>query len=784
MKAVIMAGGDGKRLRPLTCTVPKPMARLCSRPVLDYILELLDNNGFDEAAVTLKYLPDIIIDAYPDGKYKNVKLKFITETKPLGTAGSVKNAAAGFKEPFLVISGDAVCDYDLKAVMAHHIEKSSMLTVVCTKVEDPREYGLLKLSPDNTVEKFVEKPGWSQITTDLANTGIYVLNPEVLIYIPDNKPFDFSENLFPLMMEAGMKPAGYVASGYWCDIGDFSAFKSCRADILNGKTKFAAPVPGNDKKAVKYTLIEPVFMGPDVNIGEGSVIGPNVSIEGGCSVGKNAVIKNSSVMQGVYIAENVKINSAVICDGAVIKRGSSVFEGAAVGSFAVIGENSTVCDDVLIWPEKNIPAGAAVYENVKEGAYKGEILGDEGIGGAAFAELSSERCARIGAAIASTKNGKRTGVGNDGSPAAKAVTLALISGLLSCGGNVWDFGDCFYTQLAFFTEYCGLKTGVFASEKDGDILIRLVGENGISVERKTEREIEHRYKRRDFIICEPGGCGEPDDMSSLFLMYKRELLNHADSDFSNINLNVECENTAVLNYVNGFFREYGIRGRGAGETGLRFIINNDAEKLEAFDEEGGFVPHESLVCLCCNDEFINGNDVAVPYDAPSVIDVLAEKHGRRAYRYSSEKQDFPEMQKQLMFRDLWVRDAVFMLVKIIAVIAENGGRLSDLIKAIPGFFVYSDNFEIEAAPSRLSKIIGDINAGEAPGKSPVGEAPGKSPVGEAPGLRVSNSRGDVLISPAKNGRKLKIMAEAVSEETAKELFFEIKDKIQKSIAGD
>lgn len=213
MKAVIMAGGEGSRLRPLTCNIPKPMARLCGKPIIEYIFELLLRNEITDACVTLGYLPDIICEKYPDGKYKQLNLKFITEEKPLGTAGSVKNAAKDFKEPFLVISGDAMCDYNIDKVLKYHDSIDAAVTIVAATVEDPREYGLIKTDEENRVTGFIEKPAWGQATTDLANTGIYIINPEYLSLIPDDEKFDFAKDLFPIMLERDIPIYCYHATG-------------------------------------------------------------------------------------------------------------------------------------------------------------------------------------------------------------------------------------------------------------------------------------------------------------------------------------------------------------------------------------------------------------------------------------------------------------------------------------------------------------------------------------------------------------------------------------------
>ena len=200
MKAVIMAGGRGTRLRPLTERCPKPMARLCGRPVVEYILELLAKNGVTESVLTLQYLPDQIVSHFPDNSFAGIALSFCEEAQPLGTAGSVKNAAGQIGEDLLVISGDALCDFSLREAMDQHAARCADVTIVTARVGDPREYGLVIADSDGHVTGFIEKPSFAQATSELANTGIYILSPHAVEMIPDGQIFDFAADLFPRML--------------------------------------------------------------------------------------------------------------------------------------------------------------------------------------------------------------------------------------------------------------------------------------------------------------------------------------------------------------------------------------------------------------------------------------------------------------------------------------------------------------------------------------------------------------------------------------------------------
>src|SRR5438445_10078981 len=228
-----MAGGQGTRLRPLTSNQPKPMLPIMGEPMLLHILRLLRKNSFTEVVITVQFLASIIRNFFGDGSDLDLSLTYATEDEPLGTAGSVKNAQRFLDDTFLVISGDAVTDIDLQEVVRFHREKGAAVTVTMKRVEDPLEFGIVITDEDGRVERFLEKPGWGEVFSDLINTGIYVIEPEVLEFIPGQEEFDFAQDLFPLLLEKGMPMYGYVAEGAWTDVGNLEAYMHVHRDVLD-----------------------------------------------------------------------------------------------------------------------------------------------------------------------------------------------------------------------------------------------------------------------------------------------------------------------------------------------------------------------------------------------------------------------------------------------------------------------------------------------------------------------------------------------------------------------
>ena len=241
MKAVVMAGGEGTRLRPLTSNQPKPMVPVVGKPCMEHILELLRDHGMNEVIVTVAFLPQAIRSYFGEGETLGMQIGYSVEESPLGTAGSVRLAAKQLDETFLVISGDALCDLDLTALVDFHKEKGAAVTIGLKSVENPLEFGIVVTDEEGRIERFLEKPSWGQVFSDTINTGIYVLEPEVLKHVPTDRPHDFSKELFPYLLEMGRPLYGYVMDGYWQDIGNLDQFRQANFDALEENVRLNIP---------------------------------------------------------------------------------------------------------------------------------------------------------------------------------------------------------------------------------------------------------------------------------------------------------------------------------------------------------------------------------------------------------------------------------------------------------------------------------------------------------------------------------------------------------------
>lgn len=750
-----MAGGEGRRLRPITCTMPKPMVKISGKPVLEYTFDLLLKHGFESASLTLGYMPDEIERKYENG-YGELKLDFARENEPLGTAGGVKNALKNTEEQVLVISGDAVCDFDLSGIIRYHKASSAAVTVVAKRVDEPCEYGLVNISESNRIIGFTEKPGWSQAVIDTANTGVYVIEPEVLKLIPDGEKFDFAKDLFPLLLEKGIPMFCYVSDKYWCDIGSTESFLLCQNDALNGN--FPTPKISLSEPA-DFTVIPPVFIGENVDISAGAVIGPYASLESGCSVASGAEIRYSSVGSNASVGRNASVTGSIVCSGAVVKNGAAVYENSVIGAGAVIGCNSTVKPNVKIWPQKIIPNNSVVDSNVKFGYVRHSFVSGDGFGNSSSERIDCETCLKIGRALGSFGFGKKTAVGTDGSPHSAVLAKALSAGIQSSGGAVRNFGECFRQQLEFGVELFGLTCGVYVGNNgNGDRTVSVCSEGGLPLSRMMERSLEACIRNGDYTDSPESETGDCFEIFSLAEHYEKHLIKQVPSGLTDFSVGFKSDNPLLEYTANRVLKKL----NAIPDDNLVFYVSSDGCTLKAVTKNHE-AEHHMLLAIACCDEMKKGKDIALAYDAPRFIDELGEKFGVSVHRYSlSAAEGTKASVINLAIKQPFLRDPLFLAVRILSIIQESGLSLDELLMNLPQKYIKREKVMIDYPPSSLAEKL-FVN----------GEASEKS----LSGIMIQRSNGKVFVVPERSGDIVRVLAESDSMEAAEELCGGIAEKI-------
>jgi mannose-1-phosphate guanylyltransferase/phosphomannomutase len=513
MRAVLMAGGSGTRLRPLTCDLPKPMVPVLNRPISEHIINLLKRNGINEVIATLYYLPDVMRDYFQDGSEFGVQMTYaVEEDQPLGTAGCVKNIAELLDDTFLVISGDGITDFDLKEAIRFHKEKGSKATLVLAHVPNPVEFGVVITDSENRIKRFLEKPSTSEIFSDTVNTGTYILEPEVLDYLPANQETDFSKDLFPLLLDKGEPMFGYVAEGYWCDIGHLDAFREAQYDALSGKVEmFLDYYPQKSPRLWigQNTEIDPsAKIEPPVMIGDNCRIGARAKIKSGTVIGDNVTIGNdaqlerSIVWNGAIIGEEAYLQACVISRGTRVDRRAQVLEASVIGAQSTVGEEAQISPKVRVWPNKQIESGAILNINLIWGnTAQRNLFGQRGVSGLANIDITPEFAVKLGAAYGSTlKPGSHVTVSRDQRSISRMVSRSLISGLMSVGINVQNLEATAIPLARAVMPTLGVTGGVHVRlhpDRSDHILIEFFDEDGIDIPKGKEKKIEGAYFKED-----------------------------------------------------------------------------------------------------------------------------------------------------------------------------------------------------------------------------------------------------------------------------------------------
>ncbi len=679
MRAVLMAGGSGTRLRPLTCDLPKPMVPILNRPIAEHIINLLKRNNIREVIATLHYLPDVMRDYFQDGSKFGIEMTYsVEEDQPLGTAGCVKNIQQWLNDTFLVISGDGITDFDLQAAIKFHRQKQSKATLVLTRVPNPVEFGVVITDEQGHIRRFLEKPSTSEIFSDTVNTGTYILEPEVLDYLPDNEESDFSKDLFPLLLEKGEPLYGYIAEGYWCDVGHLEAYRQAQYDALDRKVKidfaYQEKSPGLWLGSNTYIdstakIETPVLIGsncrigPRVNIEAGTVIGNNVTI------GADADLKRPIIWNGVTIGEEAHLRACTVARGTRVDRRAQILEGAVVGPLSCVGEEAQIAPSVRVWPNKRIESGAILNINLIWGnTAQRNLFGQRGVSGLANIDITPEFAVKLGAAYGSTlKVGSTVLVSRDQRSVSRMVARSLIAGLMSAGIHVQNLEATAIPISRTMTTTLGVVGGIhirLEPDRPDHILIEFFDKHGINISKSREKKIEGAYFKEDLRrvpIEEIGNVTYPHQVIETYnLSFEKHLnveaIRHSGAKIvidygyavsgavlpllltkfscDAVVLNASLKQTALsaeeketLLYQLGQVVE-------ALKANLGVQVSANGEQFILVDESGLIIRGETLTALMVNTILTAHprGTVVVPVNASSAVEQIAHRHDGKVIR--------------------------------------------------------------------------------------------------------------------------------------------------------
>jgi mannose-1-phosphate guanylyltransferase/phosphomannomutase len=814
IRAVIMAGGEGTRLRPLTCDIPKPMVPILNKPVMEYTIELLKKHNIKDISVTLAYLPSAVTEYFEDGKEWGVNLNYFIEETPLGTGGSVKNAGECLDGTFVVISGDALTDLDLERAVDFHRSKGAKATLVLKRESIPLEYGVIITDDNGRIIRFLEKPSWGEVFSDTINTGIYILEPEVLGYYKQGENFDFSKDLFPKLLRDGVPMYGYITGDYWCDIGDLESYKQTQFDILEGRVRVNISARQPEKGVWMEEGVEiggntvispPVYLGRNCSIGEGCNIHPFTILGENCVIGPNSTVKKSILWRNVRAGSGCHFRGAVVCTGAYIKNGVSLFENSVIGRDARIDSNVTVKPGIKIWPDKRIDEGMTVTQNLIWGT-KGTktLFGYRDIKGAVNTDITPEFASRLGSAFATLmRDDAAIVVSCDGTGRAKLVRDSIVCGILSTGVGVIDIKNAPTPANRFAVTYFKADGGAHIRGDLSDqnlVHIELVGDNGANISRSVERKIENLFNRDDFERCNADRISEPVMVENFTPMYIKSgaalFGNLHDIKIKSPRILVSSRSGTILELAERFlkhigcsvtadfsggshpsavgYRDFLSRQVQKGRFQMGIIFGESGENLILIDDRGRVTDSEkytALVSLIVLKAGFGGS-LVLPYTASITIEAMAKDYGVKVIRTKSNPSnwmneilkaggqgDGARLQYALNF------DAVWGAGGIVSFLVDKGMRLSELVDELPEFHYIKR--EIECSWQDKGRVIKEI----------VSRNKGKN-IELFEGVKIRDDKGWALVLPDSERPVFNIYAEGPSEEYAAELSAALSDKVK------
>ncbi len=742
MKAVIMAGGEGTRLRPLTSNAPKPMLPLANRPMMEHIVDLLKKHGFDDIVVTVAFMANQIRNYFGNGSELGVRMVYATEEEPLGTAGSVRNAMAELDEPFLVISGDVLTDVDLSQLVAFHEQRKAMATIGLVRVDDPLEFGIVITRDDGSIERFLEKPTWGEVFSDTINSGIFVLEPDIFDYIAPNQSVDFSGEVFPNLLVDGKPLFGAVADGYWEDVGTVEAYMRAHKDVLDGKVQ--VDVPG-------FQMSEGVWIGegseihPDASIAGFAVIGPNARVDAGARLGDYTVVGTNVrvgagadlvrvvVHDNAFLGEGVRLRGTVVGRSCDLRRGARCDDGAILGDECFVGENALIGAGVKVYPFKTVEAGATINSSIVwESKGARSLFGRHGVAGIANVDITPELAARVAMAYGtSLKKGSTVVTSRDSSRAARMLKRATMSGLNAAGVDVLDLEVASVPVTRFVARQATTSGGISVRLVEGDaqsVILRFFDQEGLDLTENGQRKIERLFNREDFrrvLASQIGDIAYPPRALEQYTAALEETVNTGlirESAFklvvdygygstSFVMPNVLSKLGADVLGVNPYASTSGLlnfdRNQHAGYVGtlvkasgaqLGAVIDPDGEHLTIVDDEGHVLDDTQslLVMVGLVAGHMLGEEVAVPVTATQQVEVLARAHGAKVRYTKLSASALMDAARQpgvgfaggldggfIVPGFLPSFDAAASLVKLLELLARTPTKLSELVAGLP-----------------------------------------------------------------------------------------------------
>jgi len=741
VKAIVMAGGFGTRLRPLTINTPKPMVPIGNLPMMEHVIGLLAEHGLTDITALLYFHPEHVRDYFEDGSAFGVNLSYEIPDEDLGTAGAVRFALGEVHEPVLVISGDLVTDFDLTEAIKWHRTKQAEATILLTRAENPVAYGIVITDEDGRIVRFLEKPSWGEAFSDTINTGIYILEPEAARMIPEGESFDFSQNLYPRMLDSGMKLYGKIMSGYWKDVGNVDEYFRAHTDMFEGDLTLKLKVPKTTAGESVLYQGSNVRLGEDVKLSGMVILGEDVWIEPGCSlhncaiggrsrIGANSILKDTIIWNDTVIGREAHLSRALICSKVQVGNDVQLLDNAIVSDECLVGHSATVKANCKIWPGKSVDDGAIVSSSLVWGdSWNRELFTASKISGLALVEITPEMAVKVGTAFGAAL-GKDTSVvsAREASDIAQLLRRGMMSGLLAAGVNVSDLETLPVPVVRYALKQGQYAAGVYVRHNPVDYRhLDIIFFHGSAMDMPNGqlKKVERNYYGEDFERVSLEDIGHLDYPQRVLRDYRAEFMSEVDTETiraAGFKIVVDYAHGCTSQVFPDLFSRLGISTTELNSqpnpkkssvppeesaravvqlsaivsslnADLGFRINPVGEKLTVVDENGKPLDSQSLLMLM-TELYLRthpSRKIAVPVVATMGIEEICDRYKAEVIRVPNDHQAMMEIHNSgevdfvggtrggFMFSHFHSgTDAMFSLVCLLQMLASTGDRVGHL----------------------------------------------------------------------------------------------------------
>lgn len=815
MKAIVLAGGFGTRLRPLTINTPKPMVPVGNLPIMEHVVSLLSRSGLREVKALLYFQPDRIRDYFGDGRLFGISMDYALPSGDRGTAGSVRYALGDLSEPALVISGDVLTDFDLIEAIEWHRSKKAAATILLCRTENPLAYGIVLTDAEGRITRFLEKPSWGEAFSDTINTGIYILEPEAVKLIPSDGSFDFSQDLFPLMLSKGMPLYGRIMDGYWRDVGNVGEYFRAHSDLSSGELKLElkdkASTIGDAivHKGTNVTIEDnvtfsgKVILGDDVQIGADSSL-HNCSIGNRSRIGRNSDLKDSVIWTDTQVGGGAKFSCAIVCAKSQLGDNVQLLDNAIISDECQVGNSATVKANCKIWPGKTVDEGAIVSTSLVWGEkWNRELFSDSKVSGLALTEITPEMAVKLGAAFGATLGkGNSVVISRDASKISRLLSRSVMSGLMAAGVNVSDLINMPVPVIRYALNKGKYAAGIYVRHNPEDFRqLDIIFFHGSGLDMPTGhlKKVERNYFGEDFERASLDDIGLLDRPQRVLRDYQAEFFLGIDVDQikkAGFKVVIDYSYGSSSQVFPALFSQLGITTTELNaypdprrfavspaeqaqamvqlsaivrslNADVGFRINSAAEKLSVVDEQGRPMDSQTLLLIVV-ELFLKTNGparIAVPVAASAGVEEIAGQYNSEVVRVSNDHWAMMEARRSgkvvfvggtrggFIFPGFQTgADAIFSAVRLLEMLARTHGRLGELRSRYEHYI--RETVSVPCPWSKRGTVMRKL----------ISESENKKRE-LVDGIRIFEDGGWVLIIPDRLKASFNIQAESTSDAT-------------------